>query len=302
VIQVASDVRTPVLCIDIDLDDLRFYRGIHALPQVPETPVVFEAAVPRFLDLCARVGAKATLFTIADDLRWDSARAALADAVRDGHEVASHSSTHRYDVSRLPADPLEREIRGAKDALEQATGEAVVGFRGPGYNLTPALLDELAASGHRYDSSILPSPPYWLARATVIGFMRATGRRSTSIVGRGRDFLRSRLPFAWPNGLAEYPITAAGPARLPLIGTTLAGDGLATRSLLACAARLPFVNVEFHAIDFLDLEGDSLEAGLGVEPALRVPLAVRLERFERALCRIARDHRSVLLRDLPGLW
>ena len=35
---------------------------------------------------------------------------------------------------------------------------------------------------------------------------------------------------------------------------------------------------------------------------LRVPLAVRLERFERALCRIARDHRSVLLRDLPGLW
>ena len=43
------------LCVGIDLDDLRYYRGIHALPPAAETPVIFEVAVPRFVSTGDRI-------------------------------------------------------------------------------------------------------------------------------------------------------------------------------------------------------------------------------------------------------
>jgi len=290
-----------VLSVGIDLDDLRFYRGIHALPPEQDGPAIFDVAVPRFLAACDRAGVKATLFTISDDLRWPAAVAALRAAVDAGHEVASHSATHLYDVSRRPAAFIDDEIAGSRRALEDAVGAPVTGFRGPGYNLSAPLLDALHRAGYGYDSSILPAPSYWAARAAVIAWMRVTGRRSSSIPGRARDFFRGRTPFAWgpeAGGLREFPITACGLGWLPLIGTTLAGGGAMARHLVSAAARLPYVNVEFHALDFLDVEADGLDPRLQVEPALKIPLARRTEAFGTALARLAEGRTPRLLRDL----
>ena len=288
------------LCVGIDLDDLRYYRGIHALPPRDEGPLVFTAAVPRFLEVCRRAGVPATLFVIGEDCRWPEAGEALRAAVAAGHEVASHSLTHPYDLSRRSRDAIESELAGAREAIEAAAGAPVAGFRAPGYNLTPALLAAINRTGHRYDSSILPSPGYWAARAAVIATMHVRGRRSTSIVGRARDFMRGRAPFTWGGeaaGLREVPMTACGPLRAPLIGTFLAGGRLA-RHLVACAARLPLVNVEFHAIDFLGDQADDVEPGLRVEPVLRVPLAERLAAFESALTVLAEGRRVATLAQL----
>ncbi len=288
-----------LLCVGVDLDDLRYYRAIHGLPLGADTPLVFEAAVPRFLDLCDHTGVRATLFAIGEDLRWGEAREALRGAVGRGHEVASHSHAHAYDLSRRAPDEIERDLRSARTALEDATGTAVVGFRAPGYNLSGRLLRAVANTGHRYDASLLPSPPYYAARAAVIAAMRLRGRRSASIVGRGRDFLRPREPFSWPDtGLHEFPITACGPLRLPLIGTALARGGVLAGHLVRCASRLPFVQVEFHALDFLDAARDGIEPALLVEPALRVPLADRLSRFEAALRALAFGRGNCRLADL----
>lgn len=291
----------PTLCVGIDLDDLRYYRGIHALPPVEDTPVVFETAVPRFLALCERVGLHATLFTISADMHWHAARDVLGRAARDGHEVASHSRSHFYDLSRKERRRIEAEVAGSRGDLQDALGVPVVGFRGPGYNLTPALLSVLHASGFRYDASILPSPAYWAARAAIIGAMRVAGRRSASITGRMRDFWRGRRPFAWgppAPGLKEYPITACGPARLPLIGTTLTRPSPMRDHLVWFARRLPFVHVEFHAIDFLDIARDRLDPALAVEPALGVPLAEREASFEHVLRTLAAGRRTPVLAAL----
>ncbi len=290
-----------LLSLSIDLDDLRFYRGIHALPPEEDRPTIFEAAVPRFLALCERLGMRATLFTISDDLRWPEAVAALRQAVAAGHEVGSHSASHFYDLSRRPRDVLDAELAGSRKALQDALGAPVIGFRGPGYNLTDGLLAALHRAGFAYDTSILPAPAYWAARAAVIAWMRLTGRRSSSIPGRARDFFRGRAPFAWgpaAGGLKEYPITACGIGRLPLIGTTMAKDGLLSRHLVRRACTLPFVHIEFHALDFLDIGIDGLDPRLQIEPALRIPLDDRQQTFEAALRRLAGSHRPVLLRDL----
>ena len=192
------------------------------------------------------------------------------------------------------------EVDTARRSLQDATGTEVAGFRAPGYNLTPELLAAVAAAGHRYDSSILPSPPYYLARAAVIAGMAIRGKRSSSIVGRCRDWLRSREPFDWHEPpLREYPITASGPLRMPVIGTFLTG-GWVTGHLVEWAKDLPFANVEFHGIDFLDLERDGLDPALAVEPALKVPLDGRLRAFEGAVRELAAGKRCTPLVEIPA--
>ncbi len=288
-----------VLCVGIDLDDLRYYRAIHGLPRGPDTPLVFEVAVPRFLDLCERLGLRTTLFVIGQDLCWFVAREVLRAASARGHEVASHSHAHAYHLSRQGVGEVEQDVRAARMTLEDALGQGVLGFRAPGYNLSELLLRVVQEAGHRYDASLLPSPPYFVARAAVIAGMRLRGRPSASIVGRARDFWRTREPFTWPGtGLREFPITACGPLRLPLIGTVLARGGPLARHIVRAAARLHFVQVEFHALDFLDVVSDGIEPGLLVEPALRVPLADRLARFEASLRTLMHGRSNVRLADL----
>lgn len=49
--------------------------------------------------------------------------------------------------------------------LIEATGKRPVGFRGPGYSLSPTVLDVLAERGYEYDCSTLPTYIAPLARA-----------------------------------------------------------------------------------------------------------------------------------------
>jgi len=290
-----------ILTVNIDLDDLRFYRGIHALPAQPENGEIFTLAVPRFLDLCEQYGIRATLFVISCDIELPAARAAIADAAARGHEIASHTRSHDYGISRMDAETIRLELALSKTELEDVSHARVCGFRGPGYNLSPALLDGLVRTGYLYDTSIMSSPPYWMARAAIILAMRTLGRKSSSITGRARDFFRCGKPFVWTGagaGLREYPITAAGILRMPLIGTTLAGNGIFARQMVAASARRDFVNIEFHAIDFLDREGDGLEPGLLVEPALKIPLDVRMRNFRTHLDILACDRDRPSLADL----
>jgi polysaccharide deacetylase family protein (PEP-CTERM system associated) len=75
-----------------------------------------------------------------------------------GHEVASHGWDHRR-IHAMTPETLREDVRKSKDALEQASGTAVVGYRAPTFSLvrqTVWALDVLAELGLLYDSSIYP--------------------------------------------------------------------------------------------------------------------------------------------------
>lgn len=75
-----------------------------------------------------------------------------------GHEVASHSWDHRRLHHHTP-ESFREDVRRGKDALEQVTGEAVVGYRAPTFSIVRATgwaVDVLAELGMEYDSSIYP--------------------------------------------------------------------------------------------------------------------------------------------------
>jgi polysaccharide deacetylase family protein (PEP-CTERM system associated) len=104
----------------------------------------------------AEQGIRATFFIVGEIARDNSAL--VRDIHRAGHEVASHGWDHRR-VHHFTPESFRLDILRSKDALEQVTGEQVVGYRAPTFSVTRGTawaLDVLAELGMHYDSSIFP--------------------------------------------------------------------------------------------------------------------------------------------------
>lgn len=229
-------------------------------------------------------------------------RAVLADLVAAGHEVGSHSFSHPYNLSRLPAEQLAEELRKARAILQDTTGQAVPGFRAPGYVLSDALIEAIAAAGHSYDSSRFPCPAYQGAKAAIIQLYRLRGRPSGSIAEGPQVWLGPRKPYRMtlPSGksLIELPIGTLPGLRWPFIATSVIAGGeslrLATRPLLLSS---DWLNFECHAIDLLDNAGDQLPARLLAQPDQRVPLKAKWPVLLRTLEDLAATHDVATLAD-----
>ena len=115
-----------------------------------------EANTQRLLDLLDECQVEGTFFVLG----WVAERYPhlVRDIVGRGHEVACHSYWHRL-IYKLTREEFAADTRRAKDAIEQAAGESVFGYRAPSYSITSEslwALEVLAEAGFRYDSSIFP--------------------------------------------------------------------------------------------------------------------------------------------------
>jgi polysaccharide deacetylase family protein (PEP-CTERM system associated) len=132
------------------------------------------------LDQLDRFEVKATFFVVGQLARDNPD---LVRAIhRAGHEVASHSWDHRR-VHHLTPRSFREDVRKSRDALEQVTGQAALGYRAPTFSIvrqTAWALDELAELGMAYDSSIYPvrHDRYGVPRAPRVPFL-ARGPRHT---------------------------------------------------------------------------------------------------------------------------
>lgn len=278
--------------ITIDVDSLAFYHQIHGLsaPALADDPI-YRVALPRFFELLDQACVPATLFLVAQDAAAHPL--AFAPVGPLACEVASHSFRHDYRLSRAPAAEITADLRAADEALRPLNqGRPLVGFRAPGYNLSPAVLEAALALGYRYDSSLLPAPAYFAARAAAIGLYRLRGRSSRSLVGRVAQFMgpiepyRMRPEAPWTPAAAgplwELPMAVEPTTRTPLIGTALATfpAPLWDRLLQRALTRLSFLNFEMHAIDLLDASDHPALAALAPHQRdLQVPARTKLTRF-----------------------
>jgi polysaccharide deacetylase family protein (PEP-CTERM system associated) len=110
----------------------------------------------RTLDLFAAAGVRATCFTLG----WVAERnkGLVRRIVAEGHELASHGYGHQR-VDRIGEAAFLADIRHAKAMLEDIGGVAVGGYRAPTFSIgprTPWAFEALAATGHRYSSSVFP--------------------------------------------------------------------------------------------------------------------------------------------------
>jgi peptidoglycan/xylan/chitin deacetylase (PgdA/CDA1 family) len=288
----------PIVSVSVDLDPLECYFRIHALPGAPPEGVRFailRRCLPRFAELFARHGVKATFFVVGRDLGEDGeGRRLLAELAAEGHELANHSYAHPYDLTRLERPLMADQIDRAHEALAACAGAAPVGFRAPGYTTSQTLIELLCERGYAYDSSAFPSVPYYLAKAAVMGMLRLRGRQSGSILG-SPAILRAPLAPYRPDArdvyspgersIVELPMAVTPWLRLPVIGTALVtAPPWLRRRLVASALRTPFFNLELHGIDLADADADGLPPALiARQPDLRQPLQRKLEALELTL-------------------
>ncbi len=302
-----------LLCVTIDLDEVHCYHAIHGLeaPARDAAHVVYRRALPRVARFLKELQVPCTFFIVGKDIQTDSEAASmLRDLAGQGHEMGNHTMIHRYDFSALGLVDQALEIDQAADVIKKEVGVRPKGFRAPGYNIHTGITDLLESRKYVYDSSVFPCPAYYTAKAAAIGLKSLQGRQSASLVGDPRILGAPTGPYRigrdgiWTrgDGLRELPISVVTPARVPFIGTSLAMMGVMPASLLSkAAARLPFVNLELHGIDFADADGDGLAHLKEHQPDLRIPLVKRKKTFVRAVQTLLKAGlEPVTLKDAAG--
>lgn len=172
---------------------------------------------PAVLARLDALGWTATFFLLGSQVRRYPA---LARALRDaGHELGVHGCEHRNHLSRSPAW-VQRDLMGAVDAIEAATGERPRWFRPPYGVLTSGSL----RAARRLDLA----PVLWTAWGR--DWERTTADR---VVGTLRPGLRSGATLL----LHDSDCTStsgswrATEAALPLLAEELDRRGLAVRPL-----------------------------------------------------------------------
>jgi len=120
---------------------------------LPQKDRQVDRGIEFLLDLLAIRQDRATFFILGSTAQTHRETIRLIQSY--GHEVASHSMTHR-PLNRISLSELEYELVFSKKLIEDITGAEVSGFRAPYLINYPQPMDfanSLRAAGYRYDSS-----------------------------------------------------------------------------------------------------------------------------------------------------
>jgi len=134
------------------------YRHQYSSRVWDRLPSKVEENTVRILDMLERGGRKATFFVLG----WIADR--HPELIRKihsrGHQIGAHSYWH-YNPQRLSATDFEKDLNHCLHVLEDITGEKVIAYRAPGFNLHLKdhwAFDILADNGIKADSSVQLRP------------------------------------------------------------------------------------------------------------------------------------------------
>ena len=161
------------------------FRGLIDRGQWSRFERRLEIGTNRALDLLDEHGIRATFFVLG----WvaDAAPELVRRVADRGHEIASKGYYHR-GLRELGAE-FRDDLARAREALQRASGQRVLGYRVAEGWMAPAelgALDTLAEEGYAYDSSIKP---------TLRAYAREPGRRFVHRHGSG------------PRQIWEFPLS-----------------------------------------------------------------------------------------------
>ena len=296
----------PLASLSLDLDDRWVYLRTRGDAGWASAPSYLETVARRALALLGPAGLRITCFAVGRDAAAGAGREAVAALAAGGHEIGSHADSH--DALGAHAGParVAGEIARAEAAVHAAAGRRPVGFRGPGYALSPAVLETLAARGYRYDATLWPT---WAGAVARRAFMRShpdsDGAAADLFGGADRALLPNR-PFRWSTAageIVELPVTVVPIARLPLQASLLTAlralaPPLSRHYLALTLALCRRLAVEpsliLHPPDLLGAED---APDLAFFPAMRCTAAWKAAAVAELLAALARHHTVVTLAE-----
>jgi peptidoglycan/xylan/chitin deacetylase (PgdA/CDA1 family) len=308
----------PIGTIQVDVDELWvYYESIGRRWPADLAARVYGEGIPRLLALFAAYGIRATFFVCGRDLPTQAG--SLVEMVRQGHEVANHTTWHRTGFARLNREEKRADIAAAHVLIKAACGQAPVGFKSPGFSFAADQLGVLAELGYRYDSSILPTPYAPLLRSLQRAL--SGGHVDSSHYGRATHGLAPLHPYhphptapyrSRPinqstnspiNNFLEAPVTTMPLLRLPMHSTFVltAGQALFDAGLALAKARGVPINYLLHAADVIDAVTDPALASYRF---LATPWSAKQPLYKHMLRRLSQAYELVptaeLLSSLPA--
>jgi hypothetical protein len=273
----------PLASLSLDLDNKWSYLKTHGDPGWERFPTYLDAVVPRALAVLDRLDLKITFFVVGQDAALAANRRALALVADSPHEVANHSFRHEPWLHRYSPAEIDAELAQAEAAIQQATGRRTVGFRGPGYSLSPDVLRVVVRRGYQYDASTFPTflgpaaRAYYFFRSRLSRSQRAERKL---LFGRLWEGFRPLTPYWWQIGtdrLLEIPVTTLPIARTPIHLSYLlylwqfshaAALAYCRTALALCRARGVEPSLLLHPLDFV---GRDEQPELAFFPAMGMP-------------------------------
>jgi hypothetical protein len=289
----------PIASLSLDLDNKWSYLKTHGDPGWERLPSYLDVVVPRVLDFLKARNLTITVFIVGQDAALDKNRELLRAIAGAGHEIGNHSFHHEPWLHMYSEEQTEIELGRAEEHIERATGQRPLGFRGPGFSLSPATLQSLARRGYRYDASTLPTFLGPLARAYY--FMRTPlspeqREQRKVLFGTFAEGWQPLRPYRWRTDageLLEIPVTTMPIFKVPfhvsyLLYLSAVAPRLAVGYFRAALALCRWTGTEpsllLHPLDFLGRED---APDLAFFPAMSLPrerkLALVSEVLE-ALC------------------
>lgn len=212
----------PLASLSLDLDNLWSYLKTHGDAGWEAYPTYLPTFVPLALELLARHRLSITFFIVGRDTMRPENIEPIRSIVAAGHEVGNHSFEHEPWLHEYNEHELALEVSSAEDVIVAATGQRPLGFRGPGFSWSPALLDLLANQGYLYDASTFPTFIGPLARRYYFRTAKLDDEARTSrelLFGSVREGFRPNRPYQWSlasgRRLLEIPVTTIPGVRTP---------------------------------------------------------------------------------------
>ncbi len=257
-----------IASLSLDLDNKWSYMKTHGDAGWESFPTYLDVVVPRSLDFLRERGLKITYFIVGQDADLDKNTDAIRQISDANHEIGNHSFRHEPWLHLYSKQELIEEFERTENSLEKATGQIPKGFRGPGYSLSPTVLEVLAERNYEYDCSTLPTYIAPIARAYYFfkspEMSAEEKEKRKKLFGKFSDGFQSLKPYKWQIGeksLTEIPVTT-----LPIFKTPIHFSYLlylatfsesAAKTYFKAALRFCVLNkiapsLLLHPLDFLD--------------------------------------------------
>ena len=211
-----------IASLSLDLDNKWSYMKTHGDAGWENFPSYLERIVPRALRFLRERDLQITFFIVGQDAALEKNHKALTQISAANHEIGNHSFNHEPWLHLYSKQELVDESNKTEEAIAKITSQKLVGFRSPGYSLSPTVLEVLAARNYEYDCSTLPTyiaPP---ARAYFFKSPEMSDEereKRKKLFGKFSDGFQSLKPYKWQIGeksLVEIPVTT-----LPLFKTPI---------------------------------------------------------------------------------
>lgn len=287
----------PIASLSLDLDNQWTYMKTHADPGWETFPSFLDVLVPRALDLLEKHRLKITFFIVGQDAALEKNHAALRSVAESGHEIGNHSFNHEPWLHLYSEEQFEEDLLQAEEHIERVTSQKQTGFRGPGYSITPMVLQVLARHHYEYDASTLPTFIGPLARAYYFFTTKLDSEEKECrklLYGEWRDGFKPIRPYrcrtdACNCEVLEIPVSTLPFFRLPFhISYVLYISGFSPllaktyfhMAMMLC--RLSRINPSLllHSLDFV---GCNEIKELSFFPAMQLSAQKKLERVSDIL-------------------